>query len=172
MDAFDISASALSAQRLRLDVIASNLANINTTRKADGSIGAYRKRNVVFASMLQNAMKNGKPGSEMGMKQPGGDKTQVTFQNGVPTLKVSISRQSSVQATGVQVTSVTEDVNTPLRKVYDPTHPDADKDGYVSMPNINPVSEMVDMIAASRAYEANVTAMQASKTMHKAALEI
>ncbi len=172
MDAYDISASAMSAQRLRLDVIASNLANINTTRQADGSVGAYRKRNVVFAPILQQQMGQGAGSFSMrpsSLMQDG--PTRVTMQNGVPTLKASISH-STVEGTGVKVTAISEDTKTPLKQVYDPSHPDANEDGYVTLPNINPVTEMVDMIAATRAYEANVSSIQAAKAFGRAALEI
>lgn len=175
MDAYDISASAMTAQRLRLDVISSNLANVNTTRQADGSLGAYRRRNVVFAPILQQQM-NGGPGQGMPMKasslnMDGAQK--ITFENGVPVLKAGVSKSAStVEGTGVQVVEITEDQKNALKMVYDPTHPDADSDGYVSFPNVNPVTEMVDMISATRAYEANVSAFQAVKAMGKAALEI
>lgn len=176
MDAYDISASAMTAQRLRLDVIASNLANVNTTRKPDGSIGAYRRRNVVFAPILQD--KIGGFASSLPLKPAGasmGGSSQIVFNNGVPTLKATIANDMSGDdgsGTGVKVVEVTQDYKNPLRMVYDPSHPDANADGYVALPNINPVTEMVDMIAATRAYEANVSSMQAAKTMGKAALDI
>ncbi len=163
MDSFDISASALTAQRLRLDVISSNLANINTTRNADGTLGAYRRRNVVFAPILNNQMASG--GKQNGSMS-------VHFENGVPTLKAGVSNNMISPGNGVQVVEINQDMKTPLRTVYDPTNPDADTNGYVQMPNINPVSEMVDMISATRAYEANVTALQASKSMLKSAMDI
>lgn len=174
MDAYDISASAMTAQRLRLDVISSNLANINTTRKADGSLGAYRRRNVVFAPILQQQMNGGlSQGLPMKAASLSVDGVRkVTFENGVPVLKASISKSTSLEGTGVQVMEITEDYKNALKMVYDPTHPDADNDGYVSFPNINPITEMVDMIAATRAYEANVSAFQAAKAMGKAALDI
>lgn len=150
MDIYEITASALTAQRLRLDTIASNLANVNTTRQADGTPGAYHRRNVVFAPLMAQANENAGPA-------PGGQIGQET---------------SGGSGMGVQVLSIKEDHETPMRMVYSPGHPDANKDGFVEMPNINMVTEMVDMIAASRAYEANVTAFQSAKQMSQAALEM
>jgi flagellar basal-body rod protein FlgC len=139
-DAIDISASGLSAERLRMDVTAENLANAQTTRGANG--GPYQRREVVLQTTQPNgfatqlaAATGGMPG--MGAGQPGG---------------------------GVQVAGIVADA-TPPRQVYDPGHPDANAQGYVLMPNVNPVTEMVDLIASSRSYEANVTAMQTAKSM-------
>ncbi len=140
--ALGVSASGLSAERLRMDVTAENLANAQTTRGAGG--GPYRRKVVVlqeaggFGAALKGAM-----GGTAGSGSPG----------------------------GVQVGGVTEDPS-PNRRVYDPGHPDADGQGYVSMPNVNPVSEMVDLITASRAYEANVTAMQTAKQSFTKTLEL
>ena len=140
-DALEISASGLTAERMRMDVTAQNLANAQTTRGADGQ--PYRRKEVVlaerqgdgtFGAALQGAMSGGKPG-------------------------------------GVEVQAIAED-QTPLKQVYDPSHPDADANGYVQMPNVDTVSEMVDLISAQRAYEANVTAMQAAKQMFSKTLEL
>ncbi|SMB93970.1 flagellar basal-body rod protein FlgC [Thermanaeromonas toyohensis ToBE] len=131
-----ISASGLTAERLRLDLIASNLANIYTTRTARG--GPYRRKVAIFAERLREL--KGIPGPQA----PG---------------------------YGVRVVGIAED-NTPPRLVYDPTHPDADTRGYVALPNINVVNEMIDLITASRAYEANVIAFNAAKSMALKALEI
>jgi len=175
MDAFDITASALTAQRLRMDTISSNLANVNTTRKADGTIGAYRRKNVVFAPILEDA------GNQFGVSGGGslaGSMPLKAAKNGFsigtdgrPLLTVGITH-SEFGGAGVEVTQITDDEKTPMRLVYDPSHPDANKDGYVEMPNINVVTEMVDMISASRAYEANVTAMQSAKGMMQSAMEL
>jgi flagellar basal-body rod protein FlgC len=138
----DIGASGLTAQRLRMDTISQNIANVNTTRTEDGT--PYRRRDVVFeersdpnsfSSALSNASE----------KLYGGN--------------------------GVRVTKITED-STPFKKVYDPGNPDADADGYVSMPNVDIVTEMVNMISATRSYEANVTSINATKSMAMKALEI
>ncbi|MEA2449457.1 MAG: flagellar basal-body rod protein FlgC [Thermoleophilaceae bacterium] len=145
--ALDISASGLSAERMRMDVTAENLANAQTTRTAAG--GPYRRKDVVlqtagsdgFSAALTAAAGN-VPGAPAG-QQPG----------------------------GVQVTGIVEDQTAP-RRIYDPGHPDADAQGYVSMPNVNPVTEMVDLISASRAYEANVTAMTTAKQMFTKTFDI
>lgn len=176
----DINASALTAQRLRMDIISSNLANINTTRQTDGSVGAYRRKQVVFAPILHEAMsstpidKNGKygPNSPDGLNlNP--SVAGVEFNSaGIPLIKGGVSVNEGTPFQGVQVVDINEDNETPTRKVYDPGHPDADASGYVEMPNINVVSEMVDMISATRAYEANLTAISNYKTMFKATLQM
>ena len=135
----EISASALTAERLRMDVVAENLANAQTTRGADGQ--PYRRKEVV---LQERAGSFGASLSAAMGKSSGG---------------------------GVQVAAIVED-QTPLKRVYDPGHPDADGEGYVSMPNVDTVTEMVDLIGAQRAYEANVTAMQAAKQMFAKTLEL
>ena len=180
MDAFDITASALTAQRLRMDVISSNLANVNTTRKADGTLGGYRRKNVVFAPVLAEA--SNRFGMPVGHSSAGSDNNgSMPMQSashglsigpdGKPMLSAGIS-QAQFNGAGVHVTQIVEDKETPMRLVYDPSNPDANEKGYVEMPNVNVVTEMVDMIAASRAYEANVSALQSVKGMNQAALEI
>jgi len=139
-DAIDISASGLTAQRLRMDVTAENLANAQTTRTPEG--GPYRRKTVI----LQQAG-GGFAGQLAGAFGP----------SGAPE--------------GVEVSGIVPD-STPLRRVYDPGHPDADANGYVTMPNVNPVTEMVDLIDASRAYQANVTAMQTTKTAFAKTIEL
>ncbi len=136
------SASGLTAQRLRMDVIANNLANINTTRTETGE--AYRRQMVLFAE-----------------RQPTLDELSSTTSS---SMALNVGR-------GVRVTAISAD-QSDLRRVYEPGHPDADADGYVSYPNVNPVTEMVDMISASRAYEANVTVVNSAKSMAAKALEI
>ena len=136
-----ISASGLRAERLRLDVIASNLANAHTTRTAEG--GAYRRRNVVFVAEQQEA----------------------DFAATIEELAEQGARQ------GVKVAEVIED-QSPLNMVFEPGHPDANAEGYVAYPNVNPVSEMVDLMTATRAYEANAQAVSATKRMNDAALDI
>lgn len=175
MDSFDITASALTAQRLRMDTISSNLANVNTTRRADGSIGAYHRKNVVFAPILENA---GNQFGPVGGSNMAGSLPLKPAKNGFsigadgrPLLTIGINH-AEFNGAGVEVVKISEDEKTPMRLVYDPSHPDANKDGYVEMPNVNVVTEMVDMISASRAYEANVTAMQSTKGMLQAALEL
>ena len=129
-----ISGSGLTAERLRMDLIADNLANVNTTRTEDG--GAFRRKMAVF-----------EPRRVSGAK-PGQQATQ-----------------------GVRVQQIVTQPG-PGKMVYDPDHPHANAEGYVEYPNINVVSEMVDMISATRAYEANVTAINAAKAMATKALEI
>jgi len=159
--ALDISSSALSAQRIKMDAIASNIANANTTRNADGTPGVYRRKEAIFASVYGN-MVNGKNNS--------GDNSD-DFDTDAD-LSGSVSENSLSAGNGVKVLQVSDDFKTPLNRIYNPSHPDADASGYVSMPNVNAVSEMVDMISASRAYEANVTSISATKSMISAALRI
>lgn len=138
------TASALTAQRLRMDVISSNMANVDSTRGADGN--PYRRKMVVlepkegsFSSFLNKAM-----GS---------------------------SREEGA-GNGVKVSKIKEDTETPFKMVFDPEHPDADQNGFVAYPNVDPLREMVDLISATRSYEANVTVFNASKSMMMKALEI
>jgi flagellar basal-body rod protein FlgC len=138
----DISASALSAERLRMDVTAENLANAQSTRTAAG--GPYRRKEVV---------------------------TEATGDSGFAGALASARESGGGPQGGVRVSGIVED-QTPNRLVYDPSHPDANAQGYVSMPNVNPVTEMVDLISASRSYEANVTAMQTSKQMFTKTLDL
>ncbi|MBX2861841.1 MAG: flagellar basal body rod protein FlgC [Vampirovibrio sp.] len=180
MDAFDISASALTAQRLRLDTIASNLANVNTTRKEDGSVGAYHRKNVVFGPIMDAAVnkfggaggRGGSAGRMAGSIPMAASPSGISIgADGRTLLRGGVSHQEGVGA-GVQVMEISTDENTPMRIIYDPSHPDANEEGYVELPNVNVVTEMVDMISASRAYEANVTAMQSAKGMARAALDM
>ena len=136
VSALDISASGLVAQRLRLNVVAENLANAETTRTAGG--GPYRRKVAIF-------------GAE------GGESFGQTL--------------GAAQADAVRVLGV-EESDEPVRMVHQPGHPDANAEGYVMLPNINPVLEMVDLLGATRAYEANITALQAAKSMAMKALEI
>jgi flagellar basal-body rod protein FlgC len=142
-DGLEISASGLTAERMRMDVVAQNLANAQTTRGADGQ--PYRRQEVVLQERT--------PTSGFGAALAGA----MGGRTGTPG--------------GVQVSQIAQDP-TPLKHVYDPGHPDADADGYVQMPNVDSVSEMVDLISAQRAYEANVTAMQAAKQMFSKTLEL
>ena len=142
-DGLEISASGLTAERMRMDVVAQNLANAQTTRGADGQ--PYRRQEVVLQERT--------PTSGFGAALAGA----MSGRTGTPR--------------GVQVAQIAKD-QTPLKRVYDPGHPDADANGYVQMPNVDSVSEMVDLISAQRAYEANVTAMQAAKQMFSKTLEL
>lgn len=142
----NIASSGLTSQRLSLDVIADNIANAETTRTAEG--GVYRRSRVIFRPKVQTPVWQG------------------------PFVPQAL--ESGV-GQGVRVAGIEKD-QSPVRLVYDPTHPDAiqtgAKKGYVEMPNVNVVQEMVDMIAASRAYEANVTVINGAKSMFQKALEI
>jgi flagellar basal-body rod protein FlgC len=140
----EISASALTAQRLRMNVTAENLANAETTKTADGT--PYRRKEVT----LEAIPGNGGFGAQLSKAMGGG---------------------SGVAPGGVQARAIAEDA-TDGKLVYDPSHPDANEQGYVRMPNVDTVTEMVDLIDAQRAYEANVTAMSASKQMFAKTLEI
>ncbi|MDP4092155.1 MAG: flagellar basal body rod protein FlgC [Bacillota bacterium] len=141
--ALDISASGLTAQRLRMDTISQNIANANTTRTDNGT--PYRRKMVVFEDRSSSA-----PFSQY----------------------LSESSQSLLSGGGgVRVSQIVED-STPFKQVYDPGNPDADKNGYVQMPNVDIVTEMVDMISATRSYEANVTSINATKDMAMKALDI
>ncbi|WP_017415631.1 flagellar basal body rod protein FlgC [Clostridium tunisiense] len=133
-----ISASGLSAERLRLDTIAANIANASTTRGEDGK--PYVRKIATFQENMQSQF----------------NKTSGKVEQ----------KNLGVKAVGV------EDDKSPLKKVYDPSHPDADEQGYVTMPNVNVLNEMVDLIAATRAYEANVNTMNAQKSMFMKTLEI
>lgn len=139
--AFDISATGMTAQRFRTDIIAENVANVNTTRTENGD--PYRRKIVTFQ-----------------------EKDVTPFSN------VLQGTRQQYTGNGVKVVSVSEDDSTDFIMKYDPSHPDADENGYVSYPNVNIVTEMTNLIDASRAYEANVTAFDASKSMAQAGLQI
>ncbi len=146
-NAIDIAASGMTAERLRLDVVSNNLANVNTTRTENGT--PYRRQIVVF--------------------EPREDFESV--------LQTNINKDNSQGARinqvgqGVRARAIIED-QSPFRAVYEPGHPDADAQGYVMMPNVNAVAEMIDMLSASKAYEANVAAVNAAKSMALKALDI
>jgi flagellar basal-body rod protein FlgC len=145
-DAISASGSGLTAERMRMDVTSENLANAETTRAANGQ--PYRRKEVV----LQEAGGSGNDfASVLSAAQGGGS--------------------SSSDVSGVKVAGIVED-SSPLKRIYDPGHPDADRNGYVTMPNVNTVTEMTDLISSSRAYEANVTAMQTAKTMFTRTLDL
>lgn len=138
--AMNISSSGLAAQRVRMNVLSSNLANAQTTRTPEG--GPYKRKDVVFS-----ATPEGNPFEDF------------------------LDESFNTQLRKVKVVDIHTDTNAP-RRVFDPTHPDRDKDGYVEMPNVQVMSEMVNMIAATRAFEANTTALNSAKQMATNALEI
>jgi len=135
IDALNISATGLYAQRIRMNIISANLANVNTTRTPQG--GPYRKKEVIFKAIEKEDFS-----SEL-----------ERYLQGVKVLKIVESKK-------------------PFRIVYDPTHPDADKNGYVKYPNVNIIEEMVDLISAEKSYEANIAAINAIKNMINKSLEI
>jgi flagellar basal-body rod protein FlgC len=154
----DISTAALTAQRRRMNTIAENIANAETTRTPEG--GPYRRKETVLASDQQFSLQLDNTVRE-------NNSLERSDPNHLPGKDSSNARSqfSSVKA------SVQADPS-PFRKVYDPGHPDADADGMVSMPNVDIVQEMTDLISASRAFEANATVFNATKAMMKKALEI
>ena len=161
-EVFDIAASGMHAQRIKMDTISSNIANVNTTRNAKGEKEVYKKQEVTFKEI---ALKKG-------ISFPKGN-VSVEFEPVEDPYLVggiTMSDASSLPK-GVAVESISDSIN-PTRIIYDPTHPDADKDGYVELPNVNVVEEMVNMVNASRAYEANVTLAQTAKAMVQSALNI
>ena len=151
----DVSSSALRAERVRAEVVASNMANAETTRTADG--GPYQRRHVVFEA-------------------EGGEGFQGTFAkhlggtSGVSLLGSDVTAAQPVPG-GVGVAGVITDASAPLRR-YDPQHPDAGSDGYVAYPDINPLTEMVDLMGATRSYGLNASAIQAEKNMVNSSLDI
>ncbi|MDD5674147.1 MAG: flagellar basal body rod protein FlgC [Chitinivibrionales bacterium] len=157
-----ISASGLRAQRIRQNTIASNIANAETTRTEKG--GPYRRQFVVMSA--------GSDEKETALlNQQAGLKGLQTNQNHLPIPPFNFPRDERFFGSGVNVDEIREDSREP-KMVYNPSHPDADAKGYVAMPNVNIVEEMTDMIAATRAYEANVTAFDATKTMLTQALQL
>ncbi len=136
--ALEASASALTAERVRMEVASANLANANTTRTPEG--GPYRRRVVFFAPLVEH-------------------------------LAASLAGGPVADRAGVVVAGIAEDPSPP-RRVYDPGHPDADRDGFVALPNVNPVTEMADLMASARAYELNVVAFNTVKQVILKALEL
>ena len=139
----EVSGSALQAERIRAEVVAANMANAETTRTAEG--GPYRRQEVVFSSDAQ----------------PGAFASRLSLASG----------QTDPPIGGVRVSAVVDDPSSPLRR-YDPGNPDADKNGYVAYPDINPLTEMVDLMGATRAYGLNSSAVQAEKSMVTSSLDI
>lgn len=144
LSSFDICASGMSAQRVRMDIAAENIANIDTTRTEAG--GPYRRKDVLFESYGAGSFREAMRSASRG--------------NGF------VSRSA-----GVRVSGIMED-DREMKRVYNPEHPDADEEGYVSMPNVDLLKETVDSMSATRSYEANVTALNAMKLMAQKALDI
>lgn len=142
-DGYNVATSGMSAQRTRINIVSANIANAQTTHTKDG--GPYKKQNVVFEEMLLEAQK--------GQKLDNPD----------------IKNEAALRGVGIK--TVIESKDKPVMK-YEPNHPDANKDGYVAYPNINPVVEMVDLIEAMRSYEANVSAFQTHRQIDIKTLDI
>ena len=138
---FNISASGMTAQRFRTDIIAENIANVNTTSTANGT--PYRRKIVTF-----------------------------TEKDVTPFSQYYSESKNMAVGNGVKVSKVTEDYSKEFTMEYDPSNPDADENGYVSYPNVNTVTEMTNLIDATRSYEANATAFDASKSMAQTGLQI
>lgn len=133
-----INASGLTLERLKMDIISTNIANVNTTRSEDGL--PYKRKEVMFQESLKRE-------------------------------KNKLTGKTEERSFGVKVTGISEDAEN-FKTIYDPTHPDADENGYVLMPNVNMVDEMISLMTTQRSYEANVTAINTSKSILKKALEI
>lgn len=163
---FDVAASGMHAQRVKMDGISSNIANINTTRKPDGTLGPYIKKDVNFKAIYDNKLSQA--ASNFSSNAPD---ARFDPKTGTMQINAGIALNRGQMSSGVEVDSIT-DSNNPIKTIYDPSHPDADADGFVQVPNINIVEEMVGMVTASKAYEANSVAAQNAKTMINAAMRI
>jgi len=158
LNSFDISGYGLSAQRVRVNIISSNIANAQTTRTEEG--GPYRRREVIFKAVnfdryLNNALAK--------------DEDEVGFSD--PLDEGDLGKKPNPAIMSVAVEKIVRDDSKPKMK-YDPSHPDADANGYVAYPNINPVIEMADLVEATRSYQANVAAFQSAKDMANNALNL
>jgi flagellar basal-body rod protein FlgC len=151
-DGYDVASSGMSAQRTRVNVVSANIANAQTTHTAEG--GPYRKKNVVFEEILLNKQDNN------GNANGNNNSIQTGF---------NPNTQRPLSTVGVR--EIVDANKEPVMK-YEPNHPDANEDGYVAYPNINPVIEMVDLLEATKSYEANVTAFTTHKTMDTQTLDI
>ncbi|EAK6248787.1 flagellar basal body rod protein FlgC [Campylobacter jejuni] len=155
---FDISGYGLSAQRFRMNVISSNIANANTTRTAEG--GPYRRREVIFKATDFDKLLN---------EQINKNNNFLKYEN--PLNDPSSPEQAKPAIQSVVVDKVVRD-DKDFRMKYDPSHPDANAEGYVAYPNVNPVIEMADLIEATRAYQANVSAFTSAKTIAQSAIDL
>jgi flagellar basal-body rod protein FlgC len=155
------SGDAMQAERMRAEVVSANMANAETTRTPAGL--PYRRQHVVFAS----GSGDGSFASQLWSSLPAGVQLPSPLLNAIPGSLVS----SSNVAPGVHISAVVQDTAPPLKR-FDPSHPDADAEGYVSYPDINPLTEMVDLMGATRAYGLNASAVQAEKSMIASSLEI
>lgn len=156
----------MTAQRVKMDTIASNIANVHTTRNPDGSKGVYIKKDVSFRTIYEDAVNRGY--SNFASNSPD---AQFDPRTGNLLINANVALNNGLVSGGVQVEQIYEREDG-IKTIYDPSHPDADVEGYVDLPNVNIVEEMVDMIAASRAYESNATVAENVKTMMQAAMNI
>lgn len=155
---FDISGYGLSAQRFRMNIISSNIANANTTRTAEG--GPYRRREVIFKATDFDKLLN---------EQINKDNNFLKYEN--PLNDPSSPEEAKPAIQSVVVDKVVRD-DKDFRMKYNPSHPDANAEGYVAYPNVNPVIEMADLIEATRAYQANVSAFTSAKTIAQSAIDL
>ncbi len=158
LSGFDISGYGLSAERFRINIISSNIANANTTRTSEG--GPYRRREVIFKAVNFNKELN---------EQIDNNNNFLDSEDPLNANNLKESANPAIMA--VKVDKIVRD-DSPFKMKYDPSNPDANKNGYVAYPNINPVIEMADLIEATRAYQANVAAFQSSKAMAQSAIGI
>ena len=158
LSSFDISGYGLSAQRVRTNVISSNIANANTTRTDEG--GPYRRREVLFRAFDFNKVLN---------ERLGKDNNLLKYED--PLDEGELRKEPKPPIMSVYIHKIVRDDRQPLMK-YDPSHPDANAQGYVAYPNVNPVVEMADLIEATRAYQANVSAFQSAKNMASNAISM
>ena len=158
LSGFDISGYGLSAQRFRINLISANIANANTTRTTEG--GPYRRKSAVFKEINFDQQLN----------------KAISEQNNILKSENYINDPSDKRTPLPPLSSVVVDKivrdDSPFKLRFDPSHPDADANGYISLPNINPVIEMADLIEATRAYQANIAAYQSSKTIAQSAIDI
>jgi len=160
------SGEAMQAERMRAEVVAANMANAETTRTAAG--GPYKRQEVVFAANQGDSGFLDSMATASGVADSGDAQLNALATAALPTLSLP---GSGAVAPGVHIAQVVEDSSPPLKR-YDPGHPDAGPDGYVSYPDINPLTEMVDLMGATRAYGLNGSAVQAEKGMISSAMEI
>lgn len=169
--AFDINASGMTAERFRMDTISQNIANANTTRTDDGT--PYVRKVVTFQEKQYDPSRNFSHYLDNSMKNLD---YQRSYLHGSPyaqnVVNVLSDKAQTNPGEGVKVAGVYDDTWTEMNMVYDPSHPDADENGYVTYPNVNIITEMTNLIDTSRAYEANATAFEAGKGMMTKGLEI
>jgi flagellar basal-body rod protein FlgC len=171
--ALDVSASALQAERVRAEVVAANMANSETTKTADGV--PYQREHVVFEAQDGGAFQDSllaESGLPFASTLPGqfGSGGRIRSASFLSAMPGSVNASNAIPG-GVAVTGVIRDTSDPLKR-YEPGHPDADADGYVSYPDINPLTEMVDLMGATRSYGMNVSAVQAEKSMIASSLDL